>query len=201
MLEIFIQDKSIFIPTSDKDIAQLLNPISVNSKKDIENIFQKFLHSSEKFIYLTSDKIKLLPDLFYSNFKIVEAAGGLVRNKEGNYLFIFRNGFWDLPKGKLEKGEKIDVCAIREVEEECKISGLKIIRNLPTTYHMYELLHKKWAIKICYWYEMQTEDTSTPVPQTEEGITQAVWLNNNEIAKVKSNTYPSILQLINYAIK
>ncbi len=197
MLSIFVHDKVIKIPLKESDLKQCENIVSVGNVKDIEFFFFEFIASSQNEICLRCKNLKMLPDLFYSAFKLIEAAGGVVKNKEGKYLFIYRNGYWDLPKGKLEKGEKISTCAIREVEEECAISGLSIVNDLSPTYHMYELQKNKWAIKISYWFEMFTNDTKAPKPQTEEGITEAVWLFPNEIDKVRANTYPSILQLIN----
>ena len=59
---------------------------------------------------------------------LIEAAGGLVKNENGDYLFIYRNDKWDLPKGKIEKDEKTKVAAVREVEEECGIAVSKLRR-------------------------------------------------------------------------
>jgi 8-oxo-dGTP pyrophosphatase MutT (NUDIX family) len=197
MLSIFVQDKVIKIPLKESDLKLCDNIVSVSKTQDIEKVFFEFIASPKNEICLNCKNLKMLPDLFYSAFKLIEAAGGIVKNKDGKYLFIYRNGYWDLPKGKLEKGEEIRTCAIREVEEECAIYGLSIVNDLSPTYHMYELQKNKWALKISYWFEMFTNETKAPKPQTEEGITEAVWLSPSELDKVKSNTYPSILQLIN----
>lgn len=196
MLTVFVLDKKIKIPLNESDLEKCTNIVTVSKKHEIEKNFFEFIASDKKEICFNSKQLKLLPDLFYSSFKFIEAAGGVVKNKEGKYLFIYRNGFWDLPKGKIEKGEDIRACAIREVEEECDIHGLKIVNDLPPTYHMYELSKNKWALKISYWFEMFTEDTKAPKPQTEEGITEAVWLYPSEIGRIKPKTYPSVLQLI-----
>jgi 8-oxo-dGTP pyrophosphatase MutT (NUDIX family) len=201
MLSIFFQDRIIKIPLKESELKHCNNIVNVIKREEIEKAFLDFINSTKNEICFNSKNLKLLPDLFCSAFKVIEAAGGIVKNKEGKYLFIFRNGYWDLPKGKLEKGEDIKSCAIREVEEECKISGLKIVNDLSTTYHIYELHKNKWALKITYWYEMFTNETKDPVPQVEEGILEAVWLSRNEIDKVLNNTYPSIFQVINEAIK
>lgn len=112
-----------------------------------------------KIIYIHKD-VKLLFAYFKSIFQVIEAGGGLVKNKKGKYLFIFRNGKWDLPKGKREKGETIKKCAVREVKEECGIKGLKIVRQLPTTYHIYSL-EEKQVLKPTHWFEMTCDDTSS----------------------------------------
>ena len=83
---------------------------------------------------------------FFKIFKIVEAAGGLVKNSNGAYLFIFRNKRWDLPKGKVQKNEIINEAAIREVIEETGVKNLRIKKSLPTTYHVYKA-NKKFKLK------------------------------------------------------
>ena len=42
-------------------------------------------------------------------FPLVQAAGGLVENKNKQFLFICRNNKWDLPKGKIEKKKKFQM--------------------------------------------------------------------------------------------
>ena len=49
-------------------------------------------------------------------FNIIKAGGGVVNNNKNQILFIYRLKRWDLPKGKLDKGETIRECAEREVE-------------------------------------------------------------------------------------
>lgn len=125
----------------------------------------------------------------------IVACGGLIR-KNDTYLVIKRLGTWDLPKGKLDEGETLMQCAIRECEEECGISGLQIIRELPSTYHLYPY-KKSYAVKQTYWYEMTTQDNRTLVPQTEENIEAAVWMKKEEIETTfYSNTYPAIKDLL-----
>lgn len=132
---------------------------------------------------------------FKKMFKVVEAAGGAVKNKEDKWLFIFRNGKWDLPKGKIEKGEGLEEAAIREVEEECGVNGLSIIRPLSTSYHTYTL-NGFLVLKPTYWYEMVTSSTGKLTPQIEEGITDVKWLGRSEWSVVENNTFPSILEVM-----
>jgi len=108
---------------------------------------------------------------------------------------IFRNGKWDLPKGKLEEGENIKECAIREVEEECGISGLSISRPLQDTYHVYELNAQK-ILKRTYWFEMKTDFKGNLTPQTEEGITKVCWVNKEDIAQKLENSFGNIIELL-----
>ena len=139
-------------------------------------------------------------EAFQSHFKTVEAAGGLVQNENGDWLFIHRNGMWDLPKGKLEKGESIEACAMREVAEECGIATPTIIRPLSTTYHTYVIKGQR-ILKPTYWYLMKSMDNSELVPQTEEGITQVKWIPAHEAVELAKHSFGSINQVVNEGLK
>jgi ADP-ribose pyrophosphatase YjhB (NUDIX family) len=128
---------------------------------------------------------------FTGCFKLILAAGGLVMNAENNYLFIKRFGLWDLPKGKMEKGEEPEEAAIREVEEETGVIGLKITGELPQTYHIYRH-NEKLILKETYWYRMVTNYSGTLSPQLKEDITEAVWLSREESKKALSESYRSL---------
>ncbi|MDR0418686.1 MAG: NUDIX domain-containing protein [Prevotellaceae bacterium] len=128
---------------------------------------------------------------FSAKYAIVEAAGGLVQNPKGEVLMIFRQGFWDLPKGKLESCETTDRCAIREVEEECSITGIKIQRLLTTTYHIYKQNDIKY-LKKTHWYLMNCDNSNTPTPQAEEGIEIAEWSNPDKVKENLKHSYNSI---------
>lgn len=130
----------------------------------------------------------------FEDFELIEAAGGLVR-KDDRYLFIKRNGFWDIPKGKLEEGESPAVAGAREVEEEC---GVAVdVRDLPfcETYHTY--YHKgQPVLKKTYWYEYHTDQNQKLVPQTEEGITEVQWVGRAEWGKIHQLTFSSISEVL-----
>ena len=133
---------------------------------------------------------------FCSNYNLIEAAGGLVYNQENELLMIFRNGKWDLPKGKLEIDEDIKTCAIREVEEECGITELQITQKLIDTYHTYELKGEK-ILKHTFWFKMKTNFNGILKPQTEEGIIEVCWVNAEDIAEKLNNSFENIKQLLN----
>ena len=134
-------------------------------------------------------------DDFCKGYNLIQAAGGVVYNNKDQVLMIFRNEKWDLPKGKIENGENIQQCAIREVEEECGIGNLKIIDRLPSTYHVYQMNNKS-MLKRTYWFRMKTDFTNKLVPQIEEGITKVEWVSKKDMFKKIENTYASIKELL-----
>ena len=132
---------------------------------------------------------------FWKHFTILQAAGGLVRNNRQESLFIYRRGHWDLPKGKLDPGETLVKCAIREVMEETGIHVLTPGPLICITYHTYEEYGKN-ILKESYWYAMITEGDEIPVPQTEEDITEIAWLSNAKMESILPLAYPSIREVI-----
>ena len=128
---------------------------------------------------------------FKRNFKLISAAGGLVLNSHQEFLFIFRGGKWDLPKGKIEKGEQIKEAALREVEEECGISELILGEYLITTYHIF-FQNNKNKLKETHWFEMETKSNEVLIPQLEEGISIAMFKDKKETLKALENSYGNI---------
>jgi len=137
-------------------------------------------------------------DFFMKSLKIIVAGGGLVQNPDGAILFIFRNGKWDLPKGKPEEGEEMTQTAIREVEEECGISDLTILGDLPLTHHIYQEPGGEYILKKCIWYHMKSLNWENLTVQREEGITEARWIIPPISKKLLKNAYPSIKLLVEY---
>lgn len=133
-------------------------------------------------------------EIFFKDHKPISAAGGIVEMDE-ELLFIKRHGLWDLPKGKIEKNERIEDAAIREVEEECGLNGVKIKEFLIDTYHTYEMKGKRF-IKRTYWYSMSCDGAKETKPQVEEGITEVAWIEEKDLPIVLTNTYPSIIEVV-----
>lgn len=134
---------------------------------------------------------------FRTHYRWLPAAGGVVLNRELNkHLFIFRRGFWDLPKGKIDKGEDEPTAALREVEEETGISDLTLGNALPTTYHTYRNRKEKRVLKPTYWFEMETSQTDL-VPQAEEDIEIATWRAIEEVTTGTDPIYESLFFLLN----
>lgn len=142
--------------------------------------------------------VETLWQQFRSLFRLITAAGGLVRNAEGRYLVINRLGVPDLPKGKAEAGETPEQTAVREVMEETGLEGIKLGKHIADTYHTYPLKGET-VLKTTHWYGMTVEGVPALKPQTEENITAAEWLTAEEIEKQKGNSYPSIRVVLDSA--
>jgi 8-oxo-dGTP pyrophosphatase MutT (NUDIX family) len=128
---------------------------------------------------------------FCKKIPLVRAAGGVVTNKAGKVLFIYRNDKWDLPKGKLDKGETFEECALREVAEETGVQGLVLENFLKTTYHVFKS-NGKYKLKEVHWYAMRTSYTGPLVGQTNEGIVKVKWKGPEKIKKALENSYTNI---------
>lgn len=136
--------------------------------------------------------------LFRNQFRIIAAAGGLVRNENGGLLFIYRRGKWDLPKGKIDDGESIQTCARREVEEECGIRVSFVDELFSITYHVYREHDGQLALKETFWFTMRASESESLQPQLEEDITAIEWADVNRQQTLLNNTYPLIRELLEH---
>lgn len=132
---------------------------------------------------------------FFKKFTPITAAGGLVRNEKNETLLIFRKGKWDLPKGKLDKNEKLEDCAVREVEEETGVKGARIIEPLTITYHTYHE-GSRFILKDSHWFLMKVTGEQNLTPQTEEDITEIRWVPRSELNKYREECFPAIRILL-----
>lgn len=200
-IKIFFGDKPLFLcneideeiePYIHHDDAIFMDELDAHSVKTI--IFEMIQPKVHAGVFFHPDLEKLKKDIF-KKFTIIQAAGGLVRNENNEILMIFRKGKWDLPKGKLDKGEDLETCAVREVEEETGLTGVKLLSPLTITWHTY---HEgtKFILKESHWYKMKVKGKQILTPQTEEGITEIKWLNEKEIEKYLPLSYPLIKQVI-----
>lgn len=194
MYKVFINEKNISINNSAN-----------NSEKNI--LYQDFStidiamdlleNTSCKEVNLYAEDAEKIWDDFCDYFPIIEAAGGIVKNANGEVLFIHRLGKWDLPKGKLEPNETIDNAAVREVQEETGLKSLNLNEFIDTTYHIYrEKTNNAPILKTTYWYSMEYYGNEILTPQLEEGISKVEWKNKENILnQVLPNTFRNI-QLI-----
>lgn len=193
MHTIYVGDKPIILTTEIKQETDFKNFLlkSVNIGKVIKTLNNTDLQAVH-LIHKNPDKLlkkflKLLPN--------VVAGGGKVYNDKNEVLFIYRNDKWDLPKGKAERKESIEETAIREVEEETGVKGLKITKPLSTTYHIFKR-NGKHKIKITYWFEMKTSFEGKLSPEKSEGITKVKWLDEKASQEALENSYANIKILV-----
>jgi len=189
MYKVFINDKPLFLTnTVEKETDfQMFLLETVDFEQLIIKMFNNKIDKAS--LYHPDEKLAL--KMLKEKIPVAKAGGGLVYNKDGNVLFIFRNGKWDLPKGGIEKGEEIENTAMREVEEETGVTGLKIIDKLQKTYHVFKR-HGQFKLKVTHWYEMKTNYSGLLEGQENEGITKVAWLNPEEIKEALKNSYENI---------
>ena len=203
MYKVFINEKVICFTNNAEIIKEFSNVLVLKFfQKELTPLLLELLEDTTKteVVVVYVKDVDEAFNLFKSYFKLIRAAGGLVTNKDDEKLFIYRLNKWDLPKGKLEKNEGMEDAAIREVEEECGINGLKIQNQLTDTFHIYE--HKETLVlKQTFWFAMSSSFEGKLIPQTEENITDVQWLRDEEIQSIiLKNTYSSIKELLGFVI-
>ncbi|MEH6306376.1 NUDIX domain-containing protein [Olivibacter sp. CPCC 100613] len=163
---------------------------------DFTKLFKKSLSltTPTKFLLLVDDPKRLLRAI-KGSVRLIGAAGGLVRNGDGDILFIHRLGKWDLPKGKIDPGEKSKRAALREVEEECGIRVDYLGPKIMSSYHAYEIKGNV-VLKKTNWYEMGVNKKPKLIPQTSEDITDAQWIQPEQTHEILSNTYGIIKDVL-----
>lgn len=174
---------------------------SANDKtlEELPGLFERSENIKMLYIPILPDDFSHTIQKLTSSLTPINAAGGLVQNSNGEYLLIFRNGLWDLPKGKQEEGEDIALTALREVEEECGIGGLEQGELLCITHHTYHM-NGLFMLKDTYWYAMRYNgDSCTMQPQLEEGIQRCEWVPADKVSQYLKNTYPSIRKVFEEA--
>lgn len=195
--KIYINEKLLLISTSQEYLSDYANLLILkgNKKSILNKVISELDKNELNTIGLLLDSEQAIESLLENNFKIIEAAGGIIYNKKEELLFIYRKGKWDLPKGKIDENEDKETAAIREVEEECGIQITTIQKELNPSYHIYN--HKgQLILKKVYWFIMKYDGKELGKPQLEEDITDLKWLQQKDWGIVLSNTYPSIRDII-----
>jgi 8-oxo-dGTP pyrophosphatase MutT (NUDIX family) len=193
MQKIFVGNKPIILTTQVEKETDFKN-LLIDSVS-IEKILSVLKKDKYKAVHLIGSDLDNLLKTFLKFLPNVIAGGGKVLNASERILFIFRNGKWDLPKGKAESNETIDKTALREVEEETGVKGLSITKPLEITYHIFKR-NNQYQIKKTYWFEMFSEYEGDLKPQLNEGITKVKWIGPKKLKKVKKNIYANIESLI-----
>jgi 8-oxo-dGTP pyrophosphatase MutT (NUDIX family) len=203
-IKIYFGDKPLFLcdqlddelaAYAHHDDAVLIDefsPPAVNSM--IHEMRQAKVHAG---IFVHKD-LTVLKKAFWKKFILIQAAGGWVQDEKGQTLFIFRRGKWDLPKGKLDKGETLEQCAVREVGEETGLKKVHLQSPLLITYHTYDE-NGKHILKESHWYRMTASSGQPSAPQQEEQITELKWVPASGLAPLLRNTFPSIVDVLQAA--
>jgi 8-oxo-dGTP pyrophosphatase MutT (NUDIX family) len=189
MYKVFVNDKPLFL--TNKIQKETDFQLFLLESIDIRQLVIKIFNNKVKKAYLYHPDEKEIMRKLKAKMPVNKAAGGLVYNKMGEVLFIFRNGKWDLPKGGVEKGEKRKMAAMREVEEETGVGKLTVTGKLQKTYHIFKR-NGKFKLKVTHWYEMKSTYSGELSPQLEEGIEKVAWLNPEEITEALKNSYNNI---------
>lgn len=189
MYKVFVNDKPLFLTNeiSKETDFQLFLLESI----DIEQLIIKIFQNKIQKAYLYHPDEKEIMKTLKSKIPVSKAGGGLVYNKKGEVLFIFRGGKWDLPKGGTEKGEDIEDTAMREVEEETGVNQLRITKKLQKTYHVFKR-NGVYKLKNTQWFEMYSDFDGIPVGQIEEGIEKVTWVKPDDIPEILKNSYENI---------
>lgn len=200
-IKIYFNDKPLFLcdaleeaiePFVHHDDAVFIDELDAHTVKSmIHEMQQEKVHAG---VFLHPD-LEELKKAVFKKFVLIQAAGGLVENENGEWLLIHRRGKWDLPKGKLEKGEKLEKCAVREVEEETGLKKVKLVQPLCITWHTY---HEgtKFILKESHWYKLKVAGKQTLVPQTEEDILEVKWVKPSGIDEYRGLSFPSITDVL-----
>ncbi|PIF06038.1 MAG: hypothetical protein CSA36_03680 [Draconibacterium sp.] len=201
MYKVFFNDREIEICHSHSITKNNVETAEgLQSADDVKRWFNLFIKSTARnAVILSLSPVEFWEKTFVPAFWMLEAAGGLVW-RSNQLLLIFRNEKWDLPKGKRDEGETMEETALREVSEECGISGHVIVQPLPTTYHIYNLPHKnpekQWILKKTSWFEMRYNGKDNGHPQITENITRIKWFDRNNLEEVLANTYSNLMPLL-----
>lgn len=158
---------------------------------DIQDAINALAKKKMPEAYIYHPNVEEILNKFTKKIPLEVAAGGVVTNKKGKVLFIYRNKKWDLPKGKLKKGESLEEAAIREVKEETGVKGLKIENFLQTTYHVFKT-KGKYKLKEVHWYAMRTSYSGKLKGQKSEGIEKVKWKGPKKINKALKKSYTNI---------
>ncbi|MFT3679716.1 MAG: NUDIX domain-containing protein [Ferruginibacter sp.] len=200
-IKIYFGDKPVYLCDEiNKELNEILHHpdavfIDELSNAAIKSLFHEIVKEEFHAGVIWNKDLEKLKKAFFKHFHVIEAAGGIVQNDKKELLFIYRLGKWDLPKGKMEKGESPELCAVREVEEETGVTNLKLKKKAGETYHTYNDFGKH-NLKITYWFHMSCPSKQTLVPQTEEDIAEIKWIKTKEIKEPLGNTYPSIKDIL-----
>lgn len=197
MYKIYLEKRCIIICPPYEQALTDPNAIQfrMGGKGGIRGMVQMFeMSGSLGKIFIPTDDVEDTYREICSEFRQVDAGGGLVSNRRGDFLLINRNGLWDLPKGHREEGEDIKVTSLREVREETGVKDLVCRELICITDHCYRR-DGIWHLKHTWWFDMLYTAPTDLIPQKEEDITKAAWVAKSSLPGFLDRTYPSIIEV------
>jgi 8-oxo-dGTP pyrophosphatase MutT (NUDIX family) len=206
VIKIYFDNKPLFLcdnidetiePYIHHDDAVFIDELDLHTVKSMIHEMQEPEVHAGVFFHPDLNELK---KAFWKKFTVIKASGGLVQNEEKKMLMIFRRGKWDLPKGKIDDGETLEQCAVREVEEETGLTKIELLSPLLTTYHTYHE-GSKFILKESYWYNMKVSGKQNLQPQTEEDILEIKWVTTKEAEKLFPECFPSVIDVIKEFVK
>ena len=201
-IKIYFDDKPLFLcdevdaslqPYVHHDDTVFIDELNLHTVKSMIHEMQK--PSAHAGVFFNND-LEELKGTFFKKFTMVKAGGGFILDENNAVLMMFRRGKWDLPKGKLDKKETIEECAVRETEEETGLKNIELISPLITTHHTYHEGTKS-IMKETSWFRMKVTGDQKLVPQTSEQISKLEWVNKDDLEKYKKNSFPSVIDVSN----
>lgn len=205
-IKIYFNDKPLFLcddvngelqPYVHHDDAVFIDELNLHTVKSMIHEMQDASIHAGVFFHHDLEELKTM---FFKKFTPVKAAGGFVLNENREVLMMFRRGKWDLPKGKMDKKETYEECAIRETEEETGVKNITLISPLLTTYHTY---HEgtRYILKETKWFSMKVNGEQKLTPQAEEQITKLEWVGKNNLINYMQNSFPSVKDVLETGFK
>lgn len=200
-IKIFFGDKPVYLcDEKNAEIDELLlHPDTVFIEELSTAAINSLLHEIKKEDFhagiIMNSNFPKLKKAFFKHFIFIEAAGGIVQNEAKDLLFIFRKGKWDLPKGKMEKGEEAELCAKREIEEETGVKDLELKKKIGESYHIYDEFGKHY-LKLSHWFYFTCLKKQILSPQLAEDITEVKWIKTKNIQAPMKNTYATIKEIM-----
>ncbi len=199
-IKVFVDEKPIYLADHDNNrlqqkIEEGFSFYDNNTNIKYNEVVNELRDTEKAGAVILQKDFNVLKKSFFDFFEIIEAGGGIVQNEDKDLLFIFRRNKWDLPKGKLETGERIEVCAEREIEEETGVTQLTLKRKIGETYHIYSEKGND-ILKISHWFYFTCLSEQNMVAQTEEDIVEVKWIATKDIKTPMANTYNNIKEIL-----
>lgn len=197
MYKVFINDRSIELTDKFEDYSSSYDTLFIHFASE-QALFESIdlLTASDvvKKLVVYHNELEKLWEIFTNHYKCIVAAGGLVI-KDSKVLMIYKNGFWDLPKGKIDGSESPEEAAKREVSEECGLTSLSVGETLPISYYLFKE-NDNWLLKKTHWFTMNSDTDGPLVGDKNEGITEVKWMDQSSWEEAKNKSYSSVIQML-----